>query len=381
MKQEEWTKRLDQRMAGYQKQPSRDLWEGIESSLNKQEKAYARFVSLRRWAVAAVLAGLIFSGAYYFWQQPEPSHYEANVSRPAGKSVVTKEPVSLLPEKMEMTKLTAQVQKKMVTTVAEAPASAADPRKPEPVRQEEPALESVTSPQPTPSSQPAPSSQSRQKQPSPQTLHRQQRQLAMSLYASGGLSGWNGSNAVNMSAWPQQQVAASRGYLAGYEERQSHHQPVSFGMTVSYPLTRELSLSTGVVYTKLYSEFDYIMRSGQIHREQSLHYIGVPLNLHMKLWDWKGLKAYVSAGTQADWNVKVKSFTDNVSQEMSKDCTQWSVGGSLGIQYSIVPQVSIYAEPGIRHYFDNGSDVRNFFKDKPTNFSLQFGLRFNLSGE
>ena len=63
---------------------------------------------------------------------------------------------------------------------------------------------------------------------------------------------------------------------------------------------------------------------------------------------------------------------------MSKDRMQWSIGGSLGVQYNILPQLGVYAEPGVRHYFDNGSNVSNFFKDKPTAMSLQLGMRYNL---
>jgi hypothetical protein len=61
---------------------------------------------------------------------------------------------------------------------------------------------------------------------------------------------------------------------------------------------------------------------------------------------------------------------------MSKDRLQWSIGSSLGVQYNILPQLGVYAEPGIRYYFNNGSDVSNFFKDKPTDFHLELGLRF-----
>ena len=41
-------------------------------------------------------------------------------------------------------------------------------------------------------------------------------------------------------------------------------------------------------------------------------------------------------------------------------------------------QLGIYIEPGVKHYFNNHSRVRNFFKDKPNNFNLQFGLRLNV---
>ena len=92
-------------------------------------------------------------------------------------------------------------------------------------------------------------------------------------------------------------------------------------------------------------------------------------------WQWHGLSTYFSAGGQADWNVKAKVNTDGVDQVVNKDRMQWSIGGSLGVQYAILPQLGLYAEPGIRYYFDNGSNIRNFFKDKPTDFHLELGLR------
>ena len=120
------------------------------------------------------------------------------------------------------------------------------------------------------------------------------------------------------------------------------------------------------------------MQENQIHRHQTLHYVGIPLNIQIALWQWNKLNVYVAAGGQADWNVEAKANTDGVNQEMEKDRLQWSVGGSLGVQYNIMPQLGVYAEPGFRHYIDNGSNVSNFFKDKPTDFNLQVGLRFNF---
>ena len=97
-----------------------------------------------------------------------------------------------------------------------------------------------------------------------------------------------------------------------------------------------------------------------------------------KVWTYKGLKTYLSGGFQADWNIHTSLQTQGVDQHLDKDRMQWSVSGALGVQYDIIPQIGLYAEPGIRHYFDNGSRLRNIFKDKPTNFSLQVGLRLNL---
>ena len=177
------------------------------------------------------------------------------------------------------------------------------------------------------------------------------------------------------------EAASTRGdvvYLVGYEERQSHDHPISFGLTLSYPLAKRLALSSGLVYTKLNSDFLTIMQSNQVSRHQTLHYIGVPLNIQFSFWRWHGLNTYLSAGGLAEWNVKATANTDGVDQEMKKDRMQWSVNGSVGIQYDIIPQFGIYAESGLRHYFDNGSNISNFYKDKPTSLNLQLGLRLNL---
>lgn len=217
--------------------------------------------------------------------------------------------------------------------------------------------------------------------------HKQERRhlLAMNVYVSGGMNDKEGRNGVQMSQQMLQRFDMARSFnsdspvfLAGYEERQSHDRPLSFGLTFGYPLTNRLSVATGVVYTKLNSDFLTIMQQNQVSRHQTLHYLGIPLNLQFNLWRWQGLNVYLSGGGQVDWNVEAKSNTDGIDQVMSKDDMQWSVDGSLGVQYNILPSVGVYAEPGIRHYFDNGSKVSNFFKDKPTDFHLELGLRINL---
>ena len=50
----------------------------------------------------------------------------------------------------------------------------------------------------------------------------------------------------------------------------------------------------------------------------------------------------------------------------------------MGIEYDIVPQVGLYAEPGVRYYFDNRSTVENVFKTRPWAFNMQMGVRINV---
>ena len=219
--------------------------------------------------------------------------------------------------------------------------------------------------------------------------HRSKRQLTLGLYAMNGFGSQNNSNAVQMADALAQNYAntyaagqaASRQapiYLVGYEEQQHHYQPIAFGLTLSYPLNDRLFLTSGVVYTRLKSDFTQVIHSQQINTDQMLHYVGIPLSMNYRLWQYKGLNVYLSAGMQADWNVKAQVNTEGVEQEMGLDRLQWSVNGSLGLQYNVLPQLSLYAEPGINHYFDNGSTLQNYFKDKPTSLKLQVGVRVNL---
>ena len=380
MKQDEWAERLRHHLEDYREEPKRDLWEGIEGALEKTAHRKTRVVLMRRWMAAAVIAGLSVAGAYMLWQQK----YTEETNNPSKLAIVSSKPEQSVAYNKSIDKnniaKTIDQALRTVTTISEEEHQHPLEQKTEPIQEVSPTPKDQT---PTEEQTPI---QNRPHYDLPQPIERevkstQRRQVTMGLYASATSSNYNSRNGVLMSPSMLSNYVLTRGnaaYLNGYEERQSHDQPISFGLTFSYPLTERLSVSSGIVYTKLNSDFITIMQENQIHRHQTLHYVGIPLNIQIALWQWNKLNVYVAAGGQADWNVEAKANTDGVNQEMEKDRLQWSVGGSLGVQYNIMPQLGFYAEPGFRHYIDNGSNVSNFFKDKPTDFNLQVGLRFNF---
>lgn len=162
-----------------------------------------------------------------------------------------------------------------------------------------------------------------------------------------------------------------------YEETK-HHQPISVGMQVGFHLLPKLKLSTGLVYTKVSSDFISGVSDTRTVSTQDLHYIGIPLNLSYSLWEYKGLHTYVTAGGEGAVNIKNHTETDGEVKESKRDKMQWSTNASVGIQYDFIPQLGVYVEPGMKYYFDNGSQIENIFKDKKLNFNIQFGLRFNV---
>lgn len=162
-----------------------------------------------------------------------------------------------------------------------------------------------------------------------------------------------------------------------YEETK-HHQPISVGMQVGFHLLPKLKLSTGLVYTKVCSDFISGVSDTRTVSTQDLHYIGIPLNLSYSVWEYKGLHTYVTAGGEGAVNIKNHTETDGEVKESKRDKMQWSTNASVGIQYDFIPQLGVYVEPGMKYYFDNGSQIENIFKDKKLNFNIQFGLRFNV---
>jgi hypothetical protein len=422
MKQDEWTQQLYDKLAQHEIAAPDDLWADIEAALQQQQTAAShsqtsktkkssrsRFVALRRWAVAAAFAAMALGGGVLWWSQ---SNYQAEVSQEQVASVDSQnnndtiddsESNTLLaetstPPSTYVPKNQSVSQEPLIETSSDIVSPAETSSDNVSTVETSTDIASPADASTTPSTQhPAPSTQ----RPTPIIHHLKptSRRPSISLFAMNGFSSQSSRNGILMApslvnqysdTYANSDAVAARRYdifqLDGYEERQHHDLPLSYGLTVSYPLTERLSLTTGVTYTKLRSNFTQVMRSMQIQREQTLHYVGIPLTANYQLWSLSSsvlhlpssLQTYVSAGIKADWNVATHLETEGVVQQLPKDRLQWSLNGSLGVQYDIVPQLGVYVEPGLTWYPDNGSSLQNYFKYKPLNFSLQLGLRLNL---
>ena len=156
----------------------------------------------------------------------------------------------------------------------------------------------------------------------------------------------------------------------------THHAPYSLGLSVSVPLSNRLALTSGIVYTRLKSDFT----SGKGTSEQTLQYLGVPLGATYSLWRWRFVNLYAIGSMQADFNIKatLKEPTLASDIKMTKDRLQFSGMLGPGLQFNVTRDFGIYVEPTARYYFNNGSDVENYFKDKPWNVNLNAGLRLTI---
>ena len=398
MKEEEWIKRLHDHLADFEAPVPDDLWEKIEARLPKElvaEKPKARKVPLWvRWTAAAALVGLLVGTTVLLW----PKH-EGTPTAPMASATKDVDRMPIESEKTNETEPVSPIVARIAKPVFAEPVLT-EHALPETETTKAEMAETVPTTQPKqPTTEPSPTEEKQKTEPSQQKLIREldekiadykvqhKRRVAVSLYASNGFGNQSNRNGVLMSdemlayydydsrMGRRSTRSGSPVYLANYEERQKYYQPISFGLTANFPISSRLSLSSGVVYTRLRADFTNVADYLVSQHQTTLHYIGVPLNMQYHVWQWHGLNVYATAGGQVDFNVKARLEEDGVEHDMQKDRSQWSVGGALGVQYNIIPQLGLYVEPGIKYYFDNGSNIRNYFKYRPTNFNLQIGLR------
>lgn len=424
MKKDDWIKDIQRRMTDHQEPVKDDLWAGIEQALNQQKVVGRRAVVMRwrRYAAAAAIVLVLMGGAGYVL-----FNHQEQMGKEVARTETEQQPAGLQPSTQQMEPMVLAEQtgesvasrvKKVLTAVRK---DADSEQLLMAVVQEKDAVSSdrpqdLMNKDMEPGGQPEASSAestgkvAEQPQPSAaqknevgrssqtflpaerQSIHasRHGARVTMNLYAANSVGTYSGRNGL---ATPVDMVAnyclskaapelffaeaASPTALQSHEET-DHHQPVSFGLTAGYALNQRWTLTSGVVYTKLSSDFIQVFDDSRLTRRQTLHYVGVPLNVNFMVWGNKKLKTYVTAGGQVDFNVDAKTVKEGIKHDMPKDKLQLSTQAALGLQYDFTPHLGAYFEPGVKYYIDNKSETQNFFKDKPLNVHLQVGLRWNI---
>lgn len=199
---------------------------------------------------------------------------------------------------------------------------------------------------------------------------------------------------VSSADWVDRRVESAAGVIV-YNQPEvsteySHKMPVKIGASIRYDFNKFLGIESGLTYSFLSSD----LKTGEegavsswSKGVQSMHYLGIPLNLSFNIFSSRYFNAYVTAGGLMEKCVRGSLKTDEYldgkyhgssSSALRQKGLQWSVNGAAGIQVNILPQLGLYMEPGVSHHFSNNSKVRTIYSDKPTDFSLSFGLRYTI---
>lgn len=173
------------------------------------------------------------------------------------------------------------------------------------------------------------------------------------------------------------------------ETKYSHKLPVKFGVSFRYGFNKRLGIESGLTYTLLNSTFTTAAgtANGNTTGKQTLHYIGIPLNVTYNIIGSKLFNVYASAGGAMEKAVggyfETTGHVDGKRSETNRNSLkpkelQWSLNASAGAQVNVMNQLGLYVEPGISYRIPSGSHVRSIYTDKKLDFNIGFGIRFNF---
>lgn len=427
---DQWLKDIHDRMAELETEEPSGLWEDIERSLDayvasaggsnpRNPERNARMLRLKRWSGIAAMVALAI--AAYLYLLPDRTGMRLDSVDPAGTSS-TPDPAgtsdgSLMPEparREPAQAITAGMA--ALSGIGEVKAAVTDENKADgrPLNAEDAVLHhndgaanedrTVVLPNdsvpPVKSEiKPASGRQTLMAYASPSRSG--SGRFSVSAFTSGGLNSASrtpasssGSTIVSAigpdgKRWEDSPVLGILLFNQGKDlDREIKHRlPVRTGLAFSYRVNERLSLESGITYTNLTSDIRYGSDEHYFSGKQTLHYIGVPLNVRYRVMSWGRLDLYASAGVLGEKCVSGKIDRDYVidcrpvdsgRETVSERRLQWSVNAVAGLQFNLTPAVGIYAEPGVRYYIDNGSAVENIYKDKPCNLDLNVGLRLSF---
>jgi hypothetical protein len=169
-----------------------------------------------------------------------------------------------------------------------------------------------------------------------------------------------------------------------YEAR--HKAPVRTGVTLAWRLAPHLSLTSGVNWTALDSEFEETTAGMRTLTRQDLGYLGVPLRLEAGFNPWKGLWLHAGGGAMVEKGLLATSTTysyiggdlETVDNRPDTGGLLWSAGVSAGAEYRFNRTIGLYFAPGLEYHFDNGSSVQSAYTEKPLHWNISLGIRFNF---
>ncbi|WP_185117576.1 porin family protein [Chryseobacterium sp. PMSZPI] len=171
------------------------------------------------------------------------------------------------------------------------------------------------------------------------------------------------------------------------EARIKHRVPVTLGLSLYYNLGKKWGLGTGLNYTKLMSELHSGSGANYIKGEQTLHYVGIPVQVNYNVVEKGRFTGYITGGALVEKPVSGSLTTTYIVNDEVKETSkerldnkplQFSVNTGVGLQLKVIDKFGIYAEPGIGYHFKDDNSPNTIYKEKPLQFNLKFGIRLLL---
>ena len=159
--------------------------------------------------------------------------------------------------------------------------------------------------------------------------------------------------------------------INGLETTHSNRMPLVVGLSVKFPVTEKIGVTTGLEYSLYSSSFSY--PPGE--KTQLVHYLGIPVRLDWTFVSSRWLDAYLGTGVKGD--LCLGATMDG--QSIGKDGPAFRLLGSGGIQFNATRNLGLFVEPEVSWTLPSDRRMRSTYSSEhPWMFTVATGVRINL---
>ena len=159
--------------------------------------------------------------------------------------------------------------------------------------------------------------------------------------------------------------------INGLETTHPHRMPLVVGLSVKFPVTEKIGVTTGLEYSLYSSSFSY--PPGE--KTQLVHYLGIPVRLDWTFVSSRWLDAYLGTGVKGD--LCLGATMDG--QSIGKDGPAFRLLGAGGIQFNATRNLGLFVEPEVSWTLPSDRwMLSTYSSEHPWMFTVATGVRINL---
>ena len=212
---------------------------------------------------------------------------------------------------------------------------------------------------------------------------------SFAISAGGNMSAVGTESSYMYVPGPSFNVGGGQGVVENHSITPSsapnHYFPISAGLNLTYSfLNEKMAVGLGFNYSYLYSKYEGLVdRRYDAIVQQSVHYIGIPVNVYYNIVGNEHITFYVNVGGMVERALKIDYDITTLSGEkmdryVRPKGVQWSVNMGVGFEYRFVDFMGLYVDPRLTYYFPDKNQPFTVRSEQPLQFNLELGFRFHL---